>query len=147
MFQCNRKPEAGAIIKGSGEYPNLRGKVTFFQGKGSVLVHAEISGLPKNESGFFGFHIHEGKDCTGAGFENTEGHLNPEKRPHPSHMGDLPPLLSCGGKASMTVRTCRFRVKDIVGKTVIVHYGSDDFRTQPSGDAGEKIACGVIRPV
>lgn len=144
MLTCNRKPDARAIIKGSKKYPNIRGKVSFFQEACSVLVHAEIVGLPQNESGFFGFHIHEGAKCGGVGFANTGGHLNPEKNPHPSHMGDLPPLLSCDGKASMTVRTWRFRVKEIVGRTVIIHYGSDDFRTQPSGDAGEKIACGVI---
>lgn len=144
MLFCNRSPDARAVIKGSEKYPNLCGKVLFFQESGSVMVHAEIAGLPKNESGFFGFHIHEGADCGGAGFANTGGHLNPEMYPHPSHMGDLPSLLSCNGKASMTVKTCRFRVREVVGKTVVIHFGSDDFRTQPSGDAGEKIACGVI---
>ena len=59
-------------------------------------------------------------------------------------MGDLPPLLSCNGNAYMTVKTDRFKVKDIIGRTVIIHYRADDFRTQPSGDSGEKIACGII---
>lgn len=145
MFRCNQKPNAKAVIKGSEKFPNLRGEVMFFQEKCSVIIYAEISGLPKNESGFFGFHIHEGSDCRGEGFPGTGGHLNPEKLPHPSHTGDLPPLLSCRGKASVKVRTCRFNVRDVIGKTVIIHFGSDDFRTQPSGDAGEKIACGVIR--
>lgn len=145
MLHCNRTPDATAIITGSEKYPAIRGKVSFFQENSSVRVHAEISGLPKNESGFFGFHIHEGANCSGVDFPNTGGHLNPEMLPHPSHMGDLPPLLSCNGKALMTARTCRFRVRDIIGKTVIIHYGTDNFRTQPSGDAGEKIACGVIR--
>lgn len=147
MLHCNRKPNATAIIKGSKEYPDLRGKVLFFQDKDGVLVKAEIFGLPKNESDFFGFHIHEGKDCCGEDFPNVGAHLNPQNCPHPSHTGDLPPLLSCGGKASMTVKTCRFRVREIIGRTMIIHFGSDDFRTQPSGDAGEKIACGVIRSV
>lgn len=147
MYNCNRLPNAAAIIKGSEDYPDLRGKVSFFQEKDGVLVKAEIVGLPKNDSGFFGFHIHEGNNCEGEDFPNTGGHLNPQSRPHPSHIGDLPPLLSCNGKASMTVRTCRFKVREIIGRTVIIHYGSDDFRTQPSGNAGEKIACGVIRAV
>ena len=145
MLRCNRKPNAKAIIKGSEKYPNISGKVLFFKEKNAVLVHAEIIGLPNNETGFFGFHIHEGTDCKDTGFTNTKGHLNPENLPHPLHMGDLPPLLSCNGNASTTVRTCRFRVKEIIGRTVVIHYGTDDFRTQPSGDSGEKIACGIIR--
>ena len=119
----------------------------FYQTKDGVLVSARISGLPQSEAGFFGFHIHEGENCKGDSFKNTGGHYNPKDRPHPSHAGDLPPLLSCSGSAYMTVKSCRFRVRDIIGRTVIIHGGTDDFRTQPSGDAGEKIACGVIRAV
>lgn len=144
MSACHAK-HAAARIRGSEQFPDIRGSVLFFQEPCAVAVQAEISGLPQNESGFFGFHIHEGADCGGDGFADTKGHLNPDKKPHPSHAGDLPPLLSCGGRASMAFRTCRFRVSDIIGKTVVIHYGSDDFRTQPSGSAGEKIACGVIR--
>jgi Cu-Zn family superoxide dismutase len=61
------------------------------------------------------------------------------------HAGDLPPLLACNGEAYLAVLTGRFRVKDVMGKTVVIHSRPDDFRSQPSGDAGEKIACGVIR--
>lgn len=144
MLQCNQRNCAQAMINGSEQYPELRGKVLFIQKKDGVLVKAEIVGLPKNESGFFGFHIHEGNNCDNEGFPNVGGHLNPQNRNHPLHIGDLPPLLSCGGKASMTVKTCRFNVREIIGKTVIIHFGADDFRTQPSGNAGEKIACGII---
>ena len=65
MLHCNRKPQATAMVKGSEEYPGLRGRVLFFQEMDSVLVKAEIVGLPENETGFFGFHIHEGKNCGG----------------------------------------------------------------------------------
>ncbi len=147
MFQCNQKPDAKAIIEGSEKYPNISGRLFFFQEKNDVLVKAEITGLPKNESGFFGFHIHEGNNCDGIGFSNVGSHFDMQNSPHPLHTGDLPPLLSCNGKASMNVRTCRFRVREIIGRTVIIHYGADDLRTQPSGNAGEKIACGVIRAV
>lgn len=147
MMQCNRRYDAAAMIKGSKEYPGLRGTVLFLQEKDGVLVKAEIVGLPKNESGFFGFHIHEGNNCDNEGFTNVGGHLNTQKRPHPLHIGDLPPLLSCGGKVSMTVKTCRFSIREIIGRTVIIHFVADDFRTQPSGDAGEKIACGIIHAV
>lgn len=146
-MQCNRRPNARAIINSTSPYLNVRGEVLFYQEKDAVLVSARISGLPQNGTGFYGFHIHEGDNCDGEGFPNTGGHYNPKNRPHPSHAGDLPPLLSYHGNAYMTVKTDRFRIKDIIGRTVIIHGGTDDFRTQPSGDAGEKIACGVIRAV
>lgn len=147
MFCCNQKPDARAFIEGSEKYQRIRGMVFFFQEKDAVLVKAEIFGLPENGSGFFGFHIHGGDNCEGTGFPNTGSHLDPRNSPHPLHAGDLPPLLYCNGRASMYVRTCRFQVREIIGRTVIVHDGADDFRTQPSGNAGEKIACGVIREV
>ena len=144
---CNRKPSARAIIKGSDKYPEICGEVLFYQMKCDVLVSARISGLPKNESGFYGFHIHGGDSCDGDGFPKTDGHFNPSDKPHPQHSGDLPPLLYCSGNAYMEVKTDRFGIKDIIEKTVVIHGGTDDFRTQPSGDSGEKIACGVIQKV
>ena len=146
-MQCNRRPDAKAVIKSDEPYLNLRGEVLFYQERDGVLITAKISGLPQNGSDFYGFHIHEGRDCDGEGFPDAKGHYNPKSRPHPSHSGDLPPLLSNHGNAFMTVKTDRFRLKDVIGRTVIIHGGTDDFRTQPSGDAGEKIACGVIRAV
>ena len=110
-----------------------------------MIVEAEIHGLPKTETGFFGFHIHEGDTCTGAGFPNTGGHFNPCKEDHPKHAGDLPPLLSDHGSAYMKVFTDRFYIEEIIGKKVIIHSDPDDFRTQPSGNAGTQIACGVIQ--
>lgn len=142
-----RKPTARAIIKGSAYCPEIRGEVLFYQEKRAVLVTAKISGLPDNNSGFHGFHIHEGRGCEGADFPNTGGHFNPENTQHPTHAGDLPPLLAFDGNAFMQVKTNRFRVCDVIGRTVIIHENADDFRTQPSGDAGKKIACGVIRRV
>lgn len=66
------------------------------------------------------------------------------KQDHPNHAGDLPPLLSAGGYAKMTVLTGRFRVDEIVGRTLVIHNGVDDFTGQPSGNSGKKIACGII---
>lgn len=146
MF-CNFKPSARAIIKGNENYPGICGEVLFYQINHAVFISAKISGLPKNNSGFYGFHIHEGKNCEGKGFPNTGAHYNPNSNPHPQHSGDLPPLLSCGGEAYTQVKTNRFNVRDIIGRTVIIHDNADDFTTQPSGNAGEKIACGVIKRV
>lgn len=137
-------PTAAAHIRGNCEAPRLCGKVRFYQKTNCVLVEAFISGLPQSESGFFGFHIHEGDSCKGEGFSETAGHFNPIKVPHPSHAGDLPPLMLCGGGACLSVTTDRFTVKEIIGRTVVIHSMPDDFHTQPSGNAGTKIGCGVI---
>lgn len=145
-MQRDCRPSAKAVIKGGEALPHLSGEVRFYRDGRSVLIVARIEGLPPTNTGFFGFHIHEGDSCQGTDFDRTGGHLNPGKQPHPEHMGDLPPLLSCNGRAYMQVTTDRFCIQDIIGKTVVIHGDSDDFRTQPAGNAGKKIACGVIRP-
>lgn len=140
------KPGAVACVNGGEAAPKLRGTVRFYQTREGVYVVAQVCGLPEsNSSGFFAFHIHEGGDCGGAGFAGTKGHYNPTGALHPQHAGDLPPLLSCHGRAYMAVLTDRFRLPEIVGRTVVVHSGPDDFHSQPAGNAGDKIACGVIR--
>ena len=139
--------KAIARICGGNAHSQLQGIVRFCQTKGGVVVEANIFGLPDTESGFFAFHIHDGGDCTGETFPNTGGHFNPGRAEHPNHAGDLPPLLSSHGKAYMKVLTDRFCLEEVIGRTVIIHDAPDDFRTQPSGNAGRKIACGVIRKV
>lgn len=142
MNTCLR---ARTIIQGGEKFPELCGQALFFQQKESVLLEISVSGLPRNSSGFFALHIHEGEDCGGEEFADTKAHYNPEKTGHPKHAGDLPPLLSCHGKAYMKVKTDRFTVCEILGKTLVIHNQADDFTTQPAGNAGEKIACGTIQ--
>lgn len=146
MRCCKNKPDAMARIVGGEEVPRLSGCVRFYQENGCVLIEAKISGLPKtSESRFFGFHIHQGRDCSGVGFSRTEGHYNPLGQGHPEHAGDLPPLLSCKGSAYLSVKTDCFSVNEIIGRTVVIHSNPDDFHTQPAGNAGKKIACGIIQ--
>lgn len=145
MMQIQGVPTAVAMVSGGEGNRYIRGTVRFFQRRGGVLVEADISGLPI--SGFFGFHIHEGGSCSGPLFSDTKGHYDPTNMAHPMHSGDLPPLLSAGGRAYMAVLTERFSIGEIVGKTIVVHGRPDDFQSQPAGNAGEKIACGVIQPV
>lgn len=135
---------ASATIRGGNQVPSIYGQVNFYQKKGYVLVTAHIRGLPETTSGFFGFHIHEGETCKGTDFANTLNHYNPANSPHPSHAGDLPPLMYCNGCACQSFTTDRFCVNDIIGRTVVIHDMPDDFNTQPSGNSGTKIACGVI---
>lgn len=141
---------ATATIQGRRDYSNLHGIVTFKQEHKGVLVTAEVYGLPyenKCNSGIFAFHIHNGTSCTGNTedpFADADGHYNPYECPHPYHAGDLPPLFGNRGYAYMSVLTDRFSVKEIIGKVIVIHSQMDDFKTQPSGNAGAKIACGKI---
>ena len=136
----------GGAIQGRREEPQLSGCVQFYQESGCVLIAAKISGLPKeSKTGFFGFHIHQGKSCSGTNFSETGSHYNPANQAHPEHAGDLPPLLACQGNAYLSVKTDRFSVNEIIGRTVVIHSNPDDFHSQPAGNAGTKIACGVIR--
>ena len=142
---------AKAIIKGGKIYPKINGIVTFKETKNGVIITAKINNLPQSndkcKGRFFGFHIHEGSSCTGNvndEFANAKSHLNPSDCPHPFHIGDLPPLIENNGYAYMSVLLSKFKIKDIIGKVIIIHDSPDDFTTQPSGNSGTKIACGKI---
>lgn len=130
---------AKAHIKGGKKYPKIDGTVNFKETKEGVLVTAKIKGLPQSfnkcTGKFFGFHIHEGNSCTGDSkdeFSNSKSHLNPTNCPHPFHVGDLPPLIENKGYAYMSVLINKFKIKDIIGRVIIIHDSPDDFTTQPS---------------
>ena len=78
-------------------------------------------------------------------FANAGSHYNPTNCLHPYHAGDLPPLIENNGHAYMSVLLNNFKIKDIIGKVVIIHDSTDDFKSQPSGNSGKKIACGKIK--
>ncbi|MDD2568458.1 MAG: superoxide dismutase family protein [Clostridia bacterium] len=147
-----QQPSAKAVIKGSSSYPNICGIVYFYQTKDGVLLITEVSGLPHNDNpcdtGVFGFHIHEGSACIGKAndpFADVGMHYNPKNCKHPHHAGDLPPLFENHGYTFMVFLTDRITVDEIIGRTVIIHGSPDDFTTQPSGNSGQKIACGQIK--
>lgn len=144
-------PAARAKLKGAPGLEDIRGNVYFYSTYGGTVVVAEVYGIPEKteqaSGGFLGFHIHEGISCTGNAqdaFAGAKGHYNPGKKEHPEHAGDLPSLLVKGGIAWMAVYTGRFYPEEVIGRTVIVHDMPDDFRSQPSGGSGAKIACGEI---
>ena len=129
-------PTARALIKGEKGYENLSGLAHFYETVQGVLVLVEMTNLPLPklcESGIYAMHIHD-----------MAGHYNPAGCMHPYHAGDMPPLFSTDGYALTIFVTDRFKISDIIGKMVVVHERRDDFSTQPSGDAGEKIAVGII---
>lgn len=144
MNRKNNFLKAVANVRGNEDFPQICGQVIFCQKKNSVTITAVIKNLPTTDSGFFGFHIHEGNSCDGENFANTGSHYNPSDNPHPAHAGDLPPLILCNGGSCQIMTTDRFTVKEIIGRTVIIHSIPDDFNSQPSGNSGTKIACGVI---
>jgi Cu-Zn family superoxide dismutase len=129
------------------------GTVTFAQKGDVVVVHANVAGLAP---GPHGFHIHEKGDCSSGDGMSAGGHFNPLGKPHSyptvadRHAGDMPMLAAdAAGNAVMTaeldVITIGSGAADIIGKAVIVHKDPDDFKTQPTGNAGARVACGVIR--
>lgn len=133
---ANTIPEAYAKIKGNEQYPDVKGIVSFYGVHGGTIVVTEIIGLSKDSekktSTFHGFHIHDGE------------HYNPTNEPHPYHVGDLPPLLANHGVVFSAFYTERFYPEDVLGKTIVIHENPDDFKQQPSGDSGKRIACGKI---
>jgi Cu-Zn family superoxide dismutase len=127
------------------------GEVNFEQMGGKVRVTAQLIRLPGDRE--FGFHIHEVGDCSSGDGMSAKGHFNPYGKPHGQgaerHAGDMPNLKSdAKGKAKLTVDldiiTIARGPASIIGRGVVVHADPDDYRTQPTGNAGARIACGVI---
>ena len=151
-----RRIEAYAIVRGSTEFPDIRGIVTLSPALDGTWVEAEVRGLPPYSPGRgnvspigpFGFHIHEHSDCRPmAGqnaFADAGGHFNPTGQPHGNHAGDFPVLFSNGGYARMSFYTDKFTPSQVIGRTVMIHLNPDDYRSQPAGNSGRRIACGAI---
>jgi Cu-Zn family superoxide dismutase len=139
------KPTAGNSASGS---------VTFAQRGAKVLVSGEVRGLKPNA--MHGFHVHDKGDCSGADGMTTGGHFNPDAKPHgehghaPHHAGDLASLKSDGnGVAKFSYESDALTVgsgaaNDVVGRGLIVHRDPDDYKTQPTGNSGARIACAVV---
>ncbi len=145
------RPDAVAILHGNAEHSALNGIVKFFAlPEAGTLIAVEVSDLPDGEAEdspvFFAFHIHETGDCSN-NFENTGNHYNPDNTPHPEHAGDLLPLFSNDGYVWMVFYDSFLNIPMILNRSVIIHSSPDDFTTQPSGNSGSKIACGVITAV
>ncbi len=142
LKQTFNSPYALAYL--SGNKDDIKGIVEFFPWSSGSIIKLEVTGLPsENKNNFFGFHIHEFGICE-ENFLTAGEHFNLEKDLHPNHMGDLPMIYSNNGYAFMLYYTDRFTPKDVVGKAVIIHKMLDDLKTDPSGNSGERIACGKI---
>ncbi|SHI67607.1 superoxide dismutase, Cu-Zn family [Geosporobacter subterraneus DSM 17957] len=148
---------AAAEIRGGPLAPQIRGIVIFKEVPGGTEVYVQVEGLPpyqparngEDPIGPHGFHIHEKGTCEvgdpNKPFQAAGKHWNPANQPHGNHAGDFPSLFSNNGIARMAFFTNKFKPADAVGKAVMIHENPDDSRTQPDGDAGRRLACGVIR--
>jgi Cu-Zn family superoxide dismutase len=129
----------------------VKGTIHFHKRSGGVHVMGTISGLA---AGDHGFHIHEFGDCSAADFTSAGGHFNPTQEPHAApdaakrHEGDLGNIKAGAdgtAKLDYTDNRLDFDGDDsVVGRGVIVHEKADDLKTQPTGNAGGRLACGVI---
>ena len=138
-------PALRAVLRGNGDYPGLLGEVLLYPWQEGTLLVTRAAGLPRD--GFFALHIHTLGCCRTGGdipFYCAGGHFDPQQQPHPDHAGDLPVLLSHRGRAFSVTFTGRFRPEEVLGRSVVLHESPDDYRSQPAGDAGGRIACGVI---
>ena len=145
-------PDAYACINGSGDYPDICGCTYFAQTAFGVLVSTELFHLPTStnpcECRVFAYHIHGNTNCESEYFNPFSSkltHYNPHKCKHPHHAGDLPPIFENNGYAFHSSLTNRFTLHEIIGKIVILHANPDDFTTDPSGNAGDRIAFGQIK--
>ena len=131
-----------------------QGTVTFAQAGGKVRVSAQVTGLKPNAE--HGFHVHEKGDCSSGDGMSAGGHFNPGGKPHgphhsaEKHVGDMPNLRADAyGNASASFEISGMTIgsgaTDIIGKGLIVHRDPDDYRSQPVGNAGPRLACAVIQ--
>jgi Cu-Zn family superoxide dismutase len=133
---------------------NVNGTAEFSEKNGKVTVTAKISGL---KPGVHAIHIHEKADCSAADASSAGGHWNPTFKKHGKwgsaehHKGDIGNFTAdASGNGQITLSTdewcigCGDTNKDILGKGLIVHEGADDFTTQPTGNAGGRVACTAI---
>lgn len=147
ILVVNLEPKSNSTVSGTATFTEKNGKVTFV---------AKVAGL---QPGVHAIHIHEKSDCSAADGSSAGGHWNPTFKKHGKwgsaeyHKGDIGNFTAdAKGNGTITLTTdewcigCGDATKDILGKGLIVHQGTDDFTTQPTGNAGGRVACaGLIK--
>lgn len=147
MSSSPEHSKAVAVIHPT-EGNDASGTVTFTTTDDGVQVQAEIEGL---EEGNHGFHIHQYGDCSASDGTSAGGHFNPADNDHagptdsPRHMGDMGNIeADADGNATIDYVDSTIDMDQIIGRGLIVHGGEDDLESQPTGDAGPRMGCGVI---
>jgi Cu-Zn family superoxide dismutase len=145
-------PRAEARLEGrSGSA--VTGSVSFVQLGDKLRVEARVSGLTPGEHGF---HVHDAGDCSAPDASSAKGHFNPAGKAHghhggsERHAGDLPNLVAdANGNAQYVAEVTGLNLAEvgatsIVGRSVVIHADPDDYKSQPAGNSGKRIACGGI---
>jgi len=126
-------------------------------GPNAVHIAGDVGGLAPNSA--HGFHVHETGDCSAADASSAGGHFNPTGSPHgrmdqgAHHAGDIDNIVAdASGVAHVNMHVPGLTLgggaaSDIAGRAIIVHADPDDYASQPSGDAGKRVACGIITVV
>jgi Cu-Zn family superoxide dismutase len=155
---CQSMTSSGPLLASAGLQPTKGnktvGEVTFEQVGDTVRVTAQLINLKPNQE--HGFHIHDKGDCSSGDGMSAGGHFNPFGKPHghytkaEHHAGDMPNLKAdAKGRAKLSVDlgtiTLQSGPASIIGRGVIVHAQPDDYTSQPVGNAGARLACGVIK--
>ncbi len=145
-------PQAAFADLNPTQGSSVHGKISFVKGANGIRVVGDVTGL---SPGKHGFHIHEAGDCSAPDASSAKGHFNPYSAPHGDvnagqrHVGDLGNLeADASGKAHVDFSDVRITfdgLSSILGKAVIVHANPDDLVSQPVGNAGPRVACGVIQ--
>jgi superoxide dismutase, Cu-Zn family len=145
--------KAVAVLK-SADGAGVAGTIGFAAVEGGVRVSGRVTGLTP---GSHGFHVHEKGDCSAADFTSAGGHFNPSGDPHAGptdakrHAGDMGNIeADKDGVAEINYLDAKLSfegAESLVGRGVIVHAKPDDLKTQPTGNAGGRVACGVIEEV
>lgn len=138
------------LLASSGS--TVSGSVAFTQTESGVRIEARVAGLKPGEHGF---HVHEVGDCSAPDAMSAKGHYNPHGKAHGGHggehhVGDMPNLVAdASGKAEYSAVLADMRLQgevgNITGRSVVIHADPDDYKSQPAGNSGKRIACGVIK--
>lgn len=157
FFSCKKEKGkyAEAIVSGTQQGVVVNGTLKFMQAKGNAVTMELDLSVPSRASQSVAVHLHEHGDCGNAG-GNTHGHWNPTGKAHGKwgvgefHAGDIGNItLDANGKGKLVLTTDLWSIggseeTNIIGRGVIVHAGVDDYTSQPSGNSGARIGCGVI---
>ena len=133
----------------------ITGTVSFQAVGQKVRVEARVAGLTP---GAHGFHVHEAGDCSAPDASSAKGHFNPAGRPHghhgggERHAGDMPNLVAdSSGRATLSAELDMLSLTEgpggILKRSVVIHADPDDYKSQPAGNSGKRVACGVIRSI
>ena len=145
--------EAQAKLKATRN-SSAEGEIEFEAAAGGVRLKGEIEGLTSGSVN--AIHVHEKGDCSAPDASSAGGHLNPDNQPHGEmtaaqhHAGDIPNVTADGsGKARIDLVVPGLEIgtgspRDVIGKSLVLHAKADDYHSQPAGNAGDRIACGVI---